>query len=130
MKRIILLLTVALTVMTMVLVTAVPAFAVKGGFGKATQTGECQDPTQIDCSITTTGKQGNIAGGPGRSDVTFRANPGALGTEDELVGLEGTSSGGGGRCTFDDSFSGKGTPDINEQGTGKDAPCPDLSVPV
>ena len=58
--------------MLMVMATAMPAFADKGGFGKSTgPTGDCEETGSIDCSFTDAGKQGNVNGGPGRTDINF-----------------------------------------------------------
>lgn len=101
-------------------VTAVPAFTAKGGIGQDTQTDECQDFTQIDCSITRANKHDNADGGPGRTDATFTTNVAAMGDPNaELANLSGTTSGGGRRCEFDNSLSGTGNNASTKTPVGK-----------
>jgi len=123
---------VAALVAALLLVIAIPAFAEKGGIGKTTQDCEPQGFLGLECSFTTAGKEGNINEGPGRTDATFSFDPSAIFTNNELAGLEGESSGGGGRCEFDNSISGKLKLSTDENAKGKDegqdAPCPENVV--
>jgi len=132
MKRIFTVWAVAALMAALVLVMTVPAFAAKGGVGKTTQTCDPQQTLGFECSRTTAGKEGNINGGPGRTDATFSFDPSAIFTNNELAGLEGESSGGGGRCEFDNSISGKLKLSTDENAKGKDegqdAPCPENVV--
>src|SRR5215217_2422806 len=129
MKRKLWLLLVALAVAAILLVMVVPAFADPGEFGRTTQTGECLDPGNLNCTHTTAGKEGNALGGPGRNDYTITTNSVPLPTDEEILSLEGASSGGGGRCEFDASVFGNRTQTFSEEGRGQNAPCP-FSAPL
>ena len=138
MRRIGMLLTVATLMAVMLVAMAMPAFAAKGGFGKYTVTGQCdEEGTSFDCTVTQAGKQGNAAGGPGRSEVTVTdEEPG-----DPAPFVSGTSSGGcgnpcgapkfdggGGRCTFEFSFSHTGGLFYEADGQGNNPPCLDVDA--
>ena len=123
MKRIITVLAVMALMAAMLAASAMPAFADKGGFGKSTFTGDCEG-SSFDCSSTRAGKQGNINGGPGRTDANLSSD--ISGTEEDFINLSGTSSGGGGRCEFDNTITRDPENDIiNEDPRGKNAPCPE-----
>src|SRR5215207_644421 len=114
MKRLLMVLSWAAIMAAVMLASAMPAFADKGGV-KGHQTtdlsGDCVT-FKTSCTIdrTSSGKEGNLEGGPGHATDQSFINPGALGTSDTLLSEETTSSGhtadGGGRRTFE--FNGPG----------------------
>src|ERR687893_321611 len=104
------------------------SFAAPGGFGKSTETGDCEgeENPNINCTRTTAGKTGNADGGPGRNEATTTFPLPVEGTSlvDPVITYSGTSSGGGGRCTFDNGLNVLEQPLFDESTRGSDAPCP------
>ena len=102
MRRILMLLTVALVMAATMVASAVPAFADKGGGGHttfSTNGGDCVT-TACQLSVTDTGKRHGGQGG-GRSTYTvtadFGSDPPVL--EEELSTQGGGKGTGGGNCT-------------------------------
>jgi uncharacterized membrane protein YgcG len=125
MKRILLVLSFAVVMVAMVLATAATAFADAGGVpGHHTVSGACSDLANLDCFITTAGKEGNSTGGPGRSDRHITSDISDQDTDEDFINTTGTSSGGGGRCEFDNTFTKSGL-DPHEVARGHNAPCPE-----
>jgi uncharacterized membrane protein YgcG len=126
-KRIGLLWMVSALAVTMLTVGSGTSFAAPGGVGKSTETGDCEteDTRYVNCTRTTAGKTGNADGGPGRTEATSTYPLPIDNAEDPFASYSGTSSGGGGRCTFDDTVNVLEQIDSNENALGSDAPCPD-----
>jgi hypothetical protein len=122
-KSIMFRLTVALVMVAMVLVSAVPALADKGQQGHIspnTTSGDCQ----TGCTFTnsTSGRHGNLAGGPGHSSLTGSENLNGCASGDPNQTCENatqTSSGGTG------NGGGRSTTNLNQSGAPppKDITC-------
>src|SRR5215212_1245467 len=112
MRRILLVLTAAALLATMVLATAVPAFADPEVQGHYTQDYDCGSSLSDPCYITQTsaGKTGNVDFGPGNFKNEVFTDPSALGTTDPVFGGSSSSSGhtadGGGRRTTEFALPG------------------------
>lgn len=131
MRRIIMVLTVALVMAAIMAATALTALADKGGVrGHHTfeQSGTCDGTGSCSNTFSNSGPNGNDLGGPGRSAGTNTVNWPALGTSDTFVTVDETSSGrnpagGGGRCHVNFSLTGEGQFDDDTTRKGSNPPC-------
>jgi len=75
----------------------------------------------IDTTLQQSGRYSNLSGGPGGLKEKTTVDPNAIETEDPVYTTEGTSSRGGGKCTYDYALgAGENSPPENLNQEGKE----------